>query len=221
MGLSLILHNIVYELLTHEAKTLRVGGKAAWNLNMQAIDRRSFVLSAGVGHDISFELDLIARTGCQMVLLDPSPTGCKTVENIQLPPEITFEPIALSDRSDEMTLAKPENHLEGSWRIAVDGVGDKMPCTTIGAIMNRYSKNSVDLLKIDIEGFEYQVLQDMIDKQIPVKQVCVEIHDGNAFSKTRWDRWRLIYHLYKSGYRLIHHEGWDHTFLHSSAFKKL
>jgi FkbM family methyltransferase len=220
MNLSLMLHEAVYSLLIQRAKTLRIGGRAAWNLNMQEVDKNSFVVSAGAGHDISFELELIAQTGCQIVLLDPSPTGCKTVEKIQLPPEITFEPIALSDRTGQMTLAKPANLLEGSWRVAVDGEGDTMPCTSIGEIMERHSKSSVELLKIDIEGFEYQVVQDIILNKIPVKQICVEIHQGFEFGKTRWDRWRLIYQLHQSGYRLIHYDGWDHTFLHRSAIKK-
>lgn len=215
-----MLHKAVYSLLIQRAKTSRIGGSAAWNLNMQKVDNNSFIISAGVGHDISFELELIARTGCQIVLLDPSPTGCKTVEKIQLPPEITFAAIALSDRVGQMTLAKPANLLEGSWRVAVDGEGDTMHCTSIGEIMERHSKSSVDLLKIDIEGFEYQVIQNIIFEKIPVKQICVEIHQGFEFGKTRWDRWRLIYLLYRSGYRLIHYDGWDHTFLHRSAIKK-
>lgn len=214
-----MLHNLVYGLLTLKIKTSRIGGAVSWNVKMQGIDEKSFVISAGAGHDISFELDLVARTGCRLVLLDPSPTGCKTVGNMKLPPEITFESTALSDRTGHIILAKPVNMLEGSWRVAVDGDGDEMACTTITEIMDRYSKSSIDLLKIDIEGFEYQVLQDMLIRKIPVKQICVEIHQGPEFGKTRRDRWRLIYHLYRSGYRLIHSVGWDHTFLHRSAFK--
>ena len=215
-----MLHKTVYSLLIQRAKFSRIGGSTAWNLNMQDVNNYSFVISAGVGHDISFELELIAQTGCQIVLLDPSPTGCKTIEKIQLPPGITFEPIALSDRTGQMTLAKPANLLEGSWRVAIDGEGDTMPCTSIGEIMERHSKSSVELLKIDIEGFEYQVIHDMLLRKTPVKQICVEIHQGPEFGKTRWDRWRLIYQLYRSGYRLIHYDGWDHTFLHRSAIKK-
>lgn len=220
MNPSLLLHKVVYRLLLHKTQTFRIGCGAAWNLNVEGFDSKSFVISAGAGHDISFELGLIDLTGCKMVLLDPSPTGCKTVAKIQLPTEMTFEPTALSARKGQITMAKPSNLLEGSWRFAVDGEGDVMPCTSIKEIMERYSVSSVDLLKIDIEGFEYQVIQDAIQKKIPIRQICVEIHQGKKFGKTRRNRWLLIYYLYRSGYRLIHYEGWDHTFLHRSAFKK-
>jgi len=35
---------------------------------------------------------------------------------------------------------------------------------------------SIDLLKMDIEGAEYDVLADMISQRIPVKQLLVEFH---------------------------------------------
>ena len=37
--------------------------------------------------------------------------------------------------------------------------------------------DSIDLLKIDIEGFEYEVLEDCLEDRIPIKQICVEFHD--------------------------------------------
>jgi FkbM family methyltransferase len=217
MNASLILHKAVYRFLTIKTRTLRIGGDASWNIKMLGINEKSFVISAGAGHDISFELNLVSQTGCRLILLDPSPTGRKTVGNSQLQPEMSFEPSALSDKSGYIILARPTNILEGSWRVALDDDGDTMPCTSISDILKRYSKSSVDLLKIDIEGFEYEVLYDVIQKKIPITQICVEIHQGQKFGKTRWDRWHLIYQLHKSGYRLIHCVGWDHTFLHKSA----
>lgn len=205
---------MAYGLLVKKIKTKRIGGAAAWNLDLRGITESSFVISAGAGHDISFELDLVDRTGCQLILLDPSPTGCNTVANIELPKKIAFEPVALSDQTGYMKLAKPLNMQEGSWRVDFDGEGEKMPCTSISEIMERYEQKKLDLLKIDIEGFEYQVLKDIIRRKIPIRQICVEIHQGPEFGKTRWDRWIIIYGLYKLGYRLIYHKGWDHTFIH-------
>jgi FkbM family methyltransferase len=218
MSLSLFFHKIIYRLLKNEMPIIRVGGKAAWNLDIRGLNSKSFVISAGAGHDISFELELVSRTGCRLVLLDPSPTGCETVSKVQLPSAMIFEPVALSDRVGRILLAKPLKDSEGSWRIPTDGNGDEMPCTMISEIMMQYSVEVLDLLKIDIEGFEYQVLEDIIRRQVPVRQICVEIHEGWEFKKTHLDRWVLIWKLHRSGFRLIHHLGWDHTFLHKTAF---
>ncbi len=112
MSLSLILHRAVYGLLTKKIKTHRIGVDAAWNLELQEITEKSFVISAGAGKDISFELDLVARTGCRLVLVDPSPTGCNTVANIKLPDGMAFEPVALSNQTGYISLAKPLDMLE-------------------------------------------------------------------------------------------------------------
>jgi FkbM family methyltransferase len=213
MNPSLLFHQVIYRLLTNRMPIIRLGNEAGWSLDIQGLNSKSFVISAGAGYDISFELDLVSRSGCSLVLLDPSPTGCETVSKVQLPSGMFFEPMALSDQVGRLLLAKPLKNSEGSWRIPTNGNVDEMPCTTITEIMMQHSVEVLDLLKIDIEGFEYQVLEDVIRHQIPVRQICVEIHQGREFKKTRYDRWKLIFKLYKSGYRIIHHDGWDHTFL--------
>jgi FkbM family methyltransferase len=217
MESSLACHNLLYRLLTTSCKTLRVGSDAAWHIKEGTIGSRSFVISGGAGHDISFELQLVKETGCQLILLDPSPTGRTTVSKLDLPSSIIFEPLALSDWHGALSMARPLNSSEGSWRIDTSGGGDTVQSTTIDHLMDRYGVKKVDLLKIDIEGFEYPVLQDALRRKLPIKQICVEIHQGPEFGVTRGDRWALIFRLLRTGYRLVHHEGWDHTFIHKSA----
>jgi hypothetical protein len=36
----------------------------------------------------------------------------------------------------------------------------------------------VDVLKMDIEGAEYDVIADVLASQIPIGQLCVEFHHG-------------------------------------------
>ena len=70
----------------------------------------------------------------------------------------------------------------------------------------------VDVLKIDIEGFEYEVLQDCLAARIPIRQICVEFHDffpDIAKAKTRI----MIQAIESQGYDLIHRHRHDHTFL--------
>jgi len=214
MNLSLLGHRLVYRALTRSRPTTRVGDGAAWNLALDSLSAESFVISGGAGHDISFELELVARTGCRLVLLDPSPTGKATVDRTDLPSELVFEGKALSSQVGALSLARPLDMREGSWRLDVNGLGEEMQSTSIVDIMQRFAVDRVDLLKIDIEGFEYDVLNDVLQRGIPIQQICVEIHEGPIFGKRRSDRWNLIFQLFRAGYQLIHNEGWDHTFLH-------
>lgn len=199
---------------------MRIGADAAWHIKNDTVGSHSFVISGGAGHDISFELQLVMETGCQLILLDPSPTGRVTVAKSDLPRSMVFEPLAISDRHGLVAMAQPLNSSEGSWRRDTRNSGDRMQSTTIHKVMQRHGAKKVDLLKIDIEGFEYQVLHDALRRRLPIKQICVEIHQGPEFGATRGDRWALILRLLLAGYRLVHHKGWDHTFVHKSAFMK-
>ena len=72
--------------------------------------------------------------------------------------------------------------------------------------------DSIDLLKIDIEGFEYEVLESCIGERIPIKQICVEFHDFfPEIPKSRTTQ--MIRTLESHGYHLIHRHRHDHTFL--------
>ena len=217
MSLSLFGHRLVYRALIRTRPTTRVGDRAAWNLAADSLSADSFVISGGAGHDISFELELVAKTGCRLVLLDPSPTGRVTVDRADLPGGLVFEAKALSSQVGTLCLASPLDMREGSWRLDASGSGADMQSTSIVDIMQRFAVDRVDLLKIDIEGFEYPVLHDALRRKLPIKQICVEIHEGPAFGKSRSDRWNLILQLLRAGYRLIHHEGHDHTFLHKGT----
>lgn len=212
---SLVCHNLLYSLLTVSCKIERVGVGEAWHIKEGAVAAKSFVISAGAGHDISFELQLVNKTGCQLILLDPSPTGRTTVQKFGIPRGMVFEPLALSDHDGTTSMAPPLNPIEGSWRVDTTEAGDTVGSTTIRHLMQRHGVKEVELLKIDIEGFEYRVLYDALRRRLPIKQVCVEIHQGPEFGASRGDRWALILRLILAGYRLVHHENWDHTFVHN------
>jgi|GEM_PF-5907822 len=51
-----------------------------------------------------------------------------------------------------------------------------MNFVTRSDVMHQFNKSRIDLLKIDIEGYEYEVLEDLLSNSIPVTQICVEIH---------------------------------------------
>lgn len=43
--------------------------------------------------------------------------------------------------------------------------------------MSDLHHQQIDLLKLDIEGSEYRVLDEILESQIPIHQIVVEFHD--------------------------------------------
>ena len=82
--------------------------------------------------------------------------------------------------------------------------------------MQMNGHDSIDLLKIDIEGFEYEVLGSCLAKRIPIKQICVEFHD--FFPEIPKAKAREMIRALKShGFDLIHGHRHDHAFLRRDA----
>jgi hypothetical protein len=72
----------------------------------------------------------------------------------------------------------------------------------ISSIMNSFNHKEIDLLKMDIEGLEYKIIDQIIKEKIPVKQLVVEFHD-RFFTKGFGLRKKSILQLKKSGYYIF------------------
>jgi FkbM family methyltransferase len=175
------------------------------------------VISAGVGKDISFDLDVNKSHGCRVIMLDPSPTGCQTIERSKpLPPGLVFEKTGIAERDEDVSFASPCHPDEGSFRLPV--AGHALPthnfrCERLATLMRRHNLNKVDLIKLDIEGFEYGVLRDLLKTKCEVEQICVEFHHGIVPGIGKAQTLSSILRLRVAGYFLVGRHGLNHTFI--------
>jgi hypothetical protein len=51
-----------------------------------------------------------------------------------------------------------------------------VPVSSLDELMNRYGHKQIDMLKMDIEGSEFEVIEDILQKQISIKYICLEYH---------------------------------------------
>ena len=79
--------------------------------------------------------------------------------------------------------------------------------------MKKNGHRQIDLLKIDIEGAEYEVLDSLLEKRLPVKQVLVEFHHDILPGIARRKTVRMILKMVACGYKLLNQDGSNHTFL--------
>jgi hypothetical protein len=82
--------------------------------------------------------------------------------------------------------------------------------------MKKLSHSRIDVLKMDIEGAEYEVLTDFLASRVPVQQLLVEFH--HRWRDVGLDRTRsAIQDLNGAGFRIFHvsASGEEYSFLKS------
>jgi FkbM family methyltransferase len=78
-----------------------------------------------------------------------------------------------------------------------------VPTIKISEIFERYDLDRIDLLKVDIEGAEWEVLLDLDEKYLnKIGQLCVEFHDFIDPTKKE-DTQKVISRLKSLGYKMI------------------
>lgn len=167
----------------------------------------SVVYSFGVGKDIRFELSLIKRFGVQVFAFDPSPVAVEWIQAQALPPELHFFELGVGTSDGTADFHSPRDVTDPNWSTVVDASGAaataRCPVRRLVSISRMLGHNRIDILKLDIEGAEYGVIEDWLEDGPEVHQFLVEFHHRMASvgsQKTR-DVVRL---LNSHGYRLFH-----------------
>jgi FkbM family methyltransferase len=211
-------HLIICGLLLRRNFALRALGEKStgcqWTFCPDGLGPDSVVYSGGVGNDITFEHGLAREFKCPVYLLDPSPTGLATMSlGKNKIPEFHFSPLALSDHCGTLRFARPISEEEGSWYASENSNSVEVPCTDLTSFLKENGHTHVDLLKLDIEGAEYAVVDEILRKRIPVRQLLVEFHDGLLPGIKVTDSLRSMARLTLRGYKLIARIGTNCSFI--------
>jgi FkbM family methyltransferase len=147
------------------------------------LNRDTVVYSFGIGEDISFDRAVIANHNCPVFGFDPTPKSIQWVKSLEDRPEqFRFLNYGVGAKSEEVTFYLPKNpeHVSGSM-IQQDNVTTKdaisVQIRSLNDITKELGHNRIDVVKMDIEGAEYDVLDDILKTKIPIGQILVEFHD--------------------------------------------
>jgi len=127
------------------------------------------VYSLGIGEDISFDLSLIHQYGVTVHAFDPTPRVKKWLASQKLPDEFRFHDTGIPPRPDHISHSVVPARQFSQESIPV-------PMMRLGTAMERLGHSQIGLMKMDIEGAEYGVLEDLVRERILVEQILVEFH---------------------------------------------
>lgn len=194
-----------------------------WPLLTAQTPRNPLIYSFGVGEDISFDLAAIDRFGATLHAFDPTPRSRKWIEAQTLPEAFHFHPIGLGSEDGEAEFFAPEVDAHVSFSAQPAAQSDpalaiRAPIKRLSTIAAELATGKPDVLKMDIEGFEYGVLDDLIEGSLRPAQLLVEFHHrmyGIPNSRTL----DQIERLRAAGYRIFHvsDSGHEYGLVHQAA----
>jgi FkbM family methyltransferase len=187
--------------------TVRLGTEyGGWTICPSGLGASSIVYSVGIGRDISFDLGVIEAYGLSVYAFDPTPASIAWLKGQELPGKFRWQELGLAGRDGVAVLFPPENPEYISHTMMAQsaraGQGFPVQIRRLSTIMSDLRHAELDVLKMDIEGSEYEVLDDILASGVHVRQILVEFHHrfaGIGIEQTR----RAVGRLNDAGYRIF------------------
>jgi FkbM family methyltransferase len=202
----------------------RLGSKyGGWSIPTTMLNAQSICYCVGCGEDISFDLALIEQFGCKAYGFDPTPRAIEHVSKVASGNEsYVFSPIGLWNDDTTLKFFQPKDPTHVSHSALnlqkTDGYFEAR-VQRLSTIMKANNHSVLDLLKLDIEGAEYAVLDDVLQERTPILILCVEFDEYfqpmDATYKKRIND--AVDKLCAANFVLIHTEGnGNYTFVNES-----
>ena len=151
-----------------------------YSLDPALVRPDSIVYSLGIGEDITFDLALIERFGVKIEAFDPTPKVQNWLAAQSPPAQFHFHSSGIASHDGEETFYLPprtdwiSHSIIRARQYARDSV--RLPVMKLSTAMRLEGHDRIDILKMDIEGAEYAVIEDIVREKIPVRQLLVEFH---------------------------------------------
>ena len=202
--------------------------------------KNKFIISAGLGEDASFDIEIISKYNCKVIVIDPTPraidhyneiiknTG-KTksslyekggkqrissydLSKINKENFILVEKALFDEDNKELKFFAPKNKNHVSYSInnwqndyKKNSEFIKVKTVTIKNIINKFNIKDLEILKLDIEGAEIEVVNNIMNERIFPNQILIEFDELNKMNELAINRFYKVHQrLLLENYKLIH-----------------
>lgn len=174
----------------------KLGGRnAAWVIPQNLINEASVCICVGAGEDVTFDAALVKFFNCDVHIFDPTPKALEYFYKVtdlnggevnllglnKLQSEkMIYYPYGIWKTSEKIKFYKPNNKEYVSHSIVNIQKTEEfiiVDVKTLKDALEDVRAEKIDLLKIDIEGAEYEVIKSILDSQIRPKVFCIEFDE--------------------------------------------
>lgn len=148
-----------------------------WPILLDHLNQDSICYCGGAGLDISFEKSLSEKYNCNFIIIEPIK---KYIEKLK-PQVKNFEKIKFIN----LGLDKSENILNFNNAGGIsyshfhrENKTESIDTIKLSNLMKQNNHSRLDLFKMDIEGSEYGIIDDIIENNLDIDVINVEFH-GN------------------------------------------
>jgi FkbM family methyltransferase len=182
-----------------------------WTIPDHTLSPVSICYCAGIGLDLSFDLGVIERYGCMVHAFDPTPAAIRYATTAAAGnPQFQLHPVGLWSSDCRMSIFEADSgeHSHSVSDRESTGRSIEAGFRAIPSLMAELGHDHIDLLKLNIEGAEYEVIDSLVDNHISVTVLCVAFHTLPGIDAMK----RATSRLRGMGFVPIHLKGFDVTF---------
>jgi FkbM family methyltransferase len=250
---SLLGYDPVTKLGVHRNAALEKIGTdyGGWVIPENLLGASSVCYLAGAGEDLSFDTGIAEKYGCNVFIFDPTPKAIRHFETLKknvasgIPTPVNnssslfysiskekfsllhFYDYGIWDKEGVLKFFAPKNPEHASYSILnLQQTENYLEARVdrLSNIMKKLGHSSVDLLKLDIEGAEYGVLQSIVEDRPDIKMICVE-YDEAMFPLDRHFLKRIkgsLLSLIKCGYLIVNADtSCNYTLVRKDFFRQM
>jgi FkbM family methyltransferase len=177
-----------------------------WTFCTDGLIPKSIVYSFGVGEDISWDIAIIEDYQVQVYAFDPTPKSIQWMQQQNTPSQFHFYGYGIADHDGVLQFYPPEDETHVShtvlYKAQTAAKMVELPVKQLASIMRELGHNHIDILKMDIEGAEYRVLENILKSGISIRQILVEFHP-HIPPMTIKDTQAAVQKLQQHGYQLF------------------
>lgn len=142
----------------------------------------------------------LGKEGFKVIVYEPDPTNYLTmVVELDLEYDVLARPFAITGKDEKAVLNQydtPSSHSLFQREDRKKEGQAVVECVSMATVVKEFG--AIDVMLINCEGGEWEILHEVIDKNLPVKQMCISFHE---FAKPEW--WKEWKPNVKANYKMI------------------